>query len=213
MAVTITIEKHPLKDFTPSKYCEWCVTVETDDPAGWEGPTQWALDFPADTDILDPEEARRIKGTPKYTVDPKPDEGTITQPGATQFKICFVAACKERDGATDMSLESRINFPRGASLAPREWQRVPFEGAPDGVGKIVGPAALAMSLPAAKNEIGLLADFEARKIAWLAGVAARPVEASPQTALAMSSLKIFVSGATTAPGKTKQAVAKRRARG
>lgn len=140
MAVTIRVEKHPLKDFQPSRYCEWCVTVDNDAPGGWDGPRQWAIDLPGDTDILDPEIARKIKGAPKYTVDPGEGQGTITRPHAKSFKICFVAACEERKGTVDLSLESRFDAPTGGGvLDPPPWERVPFEGGPNGLGKIVGP--------------------------------------------------------------------------
>lgn len=148
MAITIQIEKHPLKHFSPSKYCEWSVTVTTDDPDGFKSsdddsvPLEWALDFPPDTDILDPEQAKKIKGAPKYKIDPKAGEGTITKPGQKSFKISFVAACKDRED-TEMSLENRVDYPPGASLAPRDWHRIPYDGGPNGVGKIVGPAPIA----------------------------------------------------------------------
>jgi len=196
MAITVQIEKHPLEDFSPSKYCEWCVTVTTDDPEGFTSadgasvPLQWALDFPSDTDILDPEEAKKIKGAPKYTIDPEPGKGTITQPGQKDFKICFVAACKDREG-TEMSLENRVDYPPGAVLAPRDWHRVPFDGGPNGIGKIVGPAPVAMSIPSFKDEIAVLANFEAQKIASLVGVSIRPPQVQP---LPVSARRVYVSG-------------------
>jgi hypothetical protein len=35
MTITVEIEKHPLPDFHPSKWCEWCVTIKNDDPGGF----------------------------------------------------------------------------------------------------------------------------------------------------------------------------------
>ena len=143
MPITVTISKGPLPKFQPSKYCKWCVTVETDDPAGFKSeedlpvPLQWAVDFSADTDILDPEKAQLIEGAPKYSIDPGADEGTFTTPGQTRFTICFIAACKERDDS-EMSLENRLAA-RGASF-PQAWNPVPFKGGANGVAKILGPA-------------------------------------------------------------------------
>jgi len=148
MTITVTITKEPLSKFQPSKYCKWCVEVETDDADGFtsdEGlkvPLQWAVDFSSDIDILDPEQAKHIPGAPKYSVDPGPDEGTFTKPGDKTFKICFVAACSDR-ADTDMSLENRLRVPGaqpGQPGMPQGWNRVPFDGGPNGVGKIVGPA-------------------------------------------------------------------------
>jgi hypothetical protein len=162
MTIKVEIEKHPLQNFAPSRYCEWCVTISTDDPAGFTDDTgqpaklQWALDFPPDTDILDPEQAKKIKGAPKYTLDPAPDTGTRSHRFDKQVKICFVAACQDRAGV-EMSLENRVNFPAGAGMAPREWQRVPYDGGPGGLGAIVGPAAVAMAAPGGQQAASALA--------------------------------------------------------
>lgn len=185
MPVTVEIEKRPLGNFQPSKYCEWCVTIKTDNPAGFQphqgfqpnpaNPLQsfeWALDFPADTDILDPKKAAKIKGAPKYKIDPDYGKGTTTPIGAKEVKICFVAACKERDDV-EMSVERRNIFPVPPLLVdPDElWEPVPHEGGEDGVGPIVGPAAVASAAPVQEAEpFGILASFEAAKLGALLGV-------------------------------------------
>jgi len=200
MAITIEIEKHPLRNFAPSRYCEWCVTVTTSDPGGFTSadgasvPLQWALDFPPDTDILDPEQAKKIKGAPKYKLDPASGEGTITRPGQQQFTICFVAACQDREGV-EMSLENRIQYPPGASFPTgNDWQRVPYDGGPGGLGKIVGPAPVAMAAPGAGGEFASLASFEAQKLGALLGVPVGPTSASALRNASTRSARIYVSG-------------------
>lgn len=205
MAITVEIEKRPLPNFSPSKYCEWCVTVRTDDPNGFRnvdgnrGPLQWALDFPEGTDILDPDQARKIKGAPTYTTDPLPGTGTITVPSQREATICFVAACQDREN-TDMSLENRVDYPPGAVLAPREWRPQPFEGGPDGVGKIVGPAPVAMSTPRRSDDIAFVAEYEARKLAALLGLPPRLAEPKRVT----PAHRVQVSGMTTPDEASRQ---------
>lgn len=181
MPVTLKVSKLPLPQFQPSAYCEWCVTISTTDPAGL-GPRpgfvyEWCIDLPADTDILDPEQAKLIAGAPDYKIDPAYGQAKKTQPGQTSIKICFVAACKERNN-TEISLEARINPPPGlGQLAPlladpdSFWERVPFEGGPDGLGRFPGPAPVAsLQLPPQPDAFAFLASFEAAKINALLGV-------------------------------------------
>ena len=186
MPVTIEIEKRPLQNFQPSQYCEWCVTIKTDAPGGFTPPgppivpppaipvlkLEWALDFPADTDILDPKQAAKIKGAPKYKIDPAYGQGTTTAVGAKQVKICFVAACKERRN-TQMSVENRNIFAVPPFLVDPDdlWTPVPHEGGDNGIGPIVGPAAVASIVPQNLEPFGFLASFEAAKLGALLGVA------------------------------------------
>jgi hypothetical protein len=182
MPVKIEVEKSQLANFKPSEYCQWCVTISTTDPAGL-GPKnvyEWAIDLPADTDILDPDQAKLIKGAPKYKIDPSFGGGKKTRPGQQSIKICFVAACKERRN-TEISLERRINPPPGdiGALAPLLadpadlWERVPFDGGPNGLGKIPGPAAIAFAQPNPPEAFGFLASFEAAKLNALLGLSPR----------------------------------------
>lgn len=197
MTISITIEKHPLKDFTPSRYCEWCFTISTDDPNGFPPSYQWALDFPPDTDILDPKEARKIKGAPKYYVDPDFNHGTFSKGGEKDLKICIVAACADREG-TDLSLERRYRYPQipvGTDQSSL-WEPVPWEDAPNGVGKIVGPGALASARPPQGETIAALATFEAWKLGALIGVSPKSLAHTPE--LPTTARRIFVSGATAA---------------
>jgi hypothetical protein len=156
-------------------------------------PLQWALDFAQETDILDPEQAKKIKGAPKYTFDPAPGEGTITKIGQKAFTICFVAACKDQEN-TEMSLENRVDYPPGAMLAPRDWERVPFDGGPNGLGRIVGPAPVAALPPTGGNEFATVAAFEAQKLASLLGIQAGLHGQFRGTAPAVRSRRLYVSG-------------------
>ena len=207
MPVKIEVEKRQLDDFKPSEYCQWCVTITTDDPAGL-GPGnvyEWAIDLPPDTDILDPEQAKLIKGAPDYKIDPKYGQAKKTQPGQKSIRICFVAACKERRN-TEVSLERRINPPPGspgamaALLANPDdlWERVPFDGGPDGVGKIPGPAAVAFALPSPTDTFAVLASFEAAKINALLGVVPKAAVPRGGEIAAVSGARIRV-GAGDAP--------------
>jgi hypothetical protein len=181
VGITIEVEKHPLKDFTPSKYCEWCVTIKTDEQGGFEAGYQWALDFPPETDILDPKKAKKIKGAPKYSLDPDYGEGTISEVGDKELKICFIAACKDRDDC-DMSLERRVNLPAATPLADPSWERVPWEDAPGGVGKIVGPGVASLE-PRPQDEVASLASYEALKLAALLDVSPRQLTPTVETRL------------------------------
>ncbi|MEE9311520.1 MAG: hypothetical protein V3V10_03815 [Planctomycetota bacterium] len=203
MTIRIKISKKPLENFQPSRYCQWCVKITADRPEEFQHsdddlgvlPVQWALDFPADTDILDPEMADMIDGAPDYTIDPGPGEGTITQPGEKEVTICFVAACAEKAG-TEMSLERRIEYPAGAVMAPRNWHAVPFKGAPTGKKPILGPAPVAMAPNQKSGEVGILASFEAQKLAALMGIEYRKIEAlaSKVNTKASAESVIYVSG-------------------
>lgn len=218
MTISVKISKKPLEHFQPSRWCEWCVEVETDDPNDFRHPdddvgvpTQWAIDLPADTDILDPDIAKRIKGAPDYKIDPSSGEGTITQPGATEFSICFVAACEGRAGV-EMSLEHRMDLPDGA-FGDRSWRRVPFEDAPEGKAPIIGPAAVAMAPVQEPDPMAIIATFEAQKMAALMGigagaVASVPVPPAPTLAAIAAkadpgSRVIYVTGATVDPRAVK----------
>lgn len=91
-----------------------------------------------------------------------------------------------------MSLENRVDYPPGAVLAPREWRPQPFEGGPDGVGKIVGPAPVAMSMPPSSDDIAFVAEYEARKLAALLGLQAglaEPKRVTPARRIQVSGLQ------------------------
>ena len=214
MPIKIKISKKPLEHFQPSKYCEWCVNVRADNPNELRHPDDdvglsvlWALDFSADTDILDPDIADTIEGAPGYTVDPGAGEGTVTRPGDTEFTICFVAACAERAG-TEMSLEQSIDM-AASGFGVSTWRPVPFKGAPDGKRPIIGPAPVAMAPVEDPSEFGILASFEARKLAALMGVDATRIQASVVGSAKsdLSGRVMYVSGVSEKPSlarKTRQ---------
>jgi len=225
MPVTVEIEKRPLQNFQPSAYCEWCVTIKTDAPNGFQPPAppppggppvraiEWALDFPADTDILDPKQAAKIKGAPKYKIDPGYGKGTTTPVGATSVKICFVAACKERRN-TEMSVENRLIFPVQPPFVDPDdlWTPVPHEGGENGVGPVVGPAAVAAALPPPQEPFGLLASFEAAKMASLFGIT-DPFALQDASASARAAQnRIRVAAVDEAEPKPKKAKAKAKAK-
>jgi len=208
MPVTVEIEKRPLQNFQPSEYCEWCVTIKTNAPGGFTPPgppiipppaipvlkLEWALDFPADTDILDPKQAAKIKGAPKYKIDPDYGTGTTTPVGATQVKICFVAACKERRN-TQMSVENRNIFAIQPPFIDPDllWTPVPHEGGEDGIGPMVGPAAVASIVPQTSEPFGFLASFEAAKLGALLGVATPVAHQTSRAGQDLSNRRIRVS--------------------
>lgn len=157
MGITITVDT---SDLDGPGYSDWMIVCyKIHNPDGFKKYDRLAVDLPADTEIMSPGRAARIDGGPTYEVDgrgPGP-AGRVTQNGQQDVEICLVAKKGPmREG--ELSLELKRPIPVNENHFIRgQWERLPYEGAPTGIGPHELPPAMAMDLPTGNPEHAMLA--------------------------------------------------------
>jgi len=163
MGITIKVNT---KDFDGPGFSDWMVVCyKIRNPDGFHRYDRLAVDVPGDSQVMSPEESGQVDGAPKYDLDGKGTGpgGRVDTEGQQEVEICFVTK-KGQLRRGDLSLEIKRAERSGTQIVYGDWERLPYDGAPEGMGKHWVPIAMSLSPRHGHDEAVLAALASQRRL-------------------------------------------------